>query len=148
EILGIGGRGDHGADAHRRIDLAFEVEIFGDDAGVPGATGGRDHTGNEKRKDSGQDQFAPTLPAADAENAGRFFQVGGNGHGTGDHVEQDVPLRAEQQQNDRAESQTSAQANQDQQYNRKYRRGRNRSGNLRERLGDARQARIESDGNT
>src|ERR1035441_6486383 len=95
-----------------------------------------------------QDQFAPTLPAADAENAGDFFQIGGNGHGAGDHVEQNVPLRAEQQQNDRAESQTSAQANQDQQHNREQRRRWNRGGNLRERLSDARQARVESDGNT
>jgi len=84
----------------------------------------------------------PRMP----KNAGRFFQVGGNGDGAGDHVEQNVPLRAEQQQNDRAESQTSAQANQDQHHNREQRRGRHRSGNLRQRLSDARQARVESDG--
>src|ERR1700691_3152927 len=63
KILGVGGRGNHGADAYGRIDLALEVEIFGDDAGVPRAPGGRNHPGNEKGENSGQDQFPPALPA-------------------------------------------------------------------------------------
>ena len=41
---------------------------------------------------------------------------------------------------------SSAQADQDQQHDREQRRGRNRGGDLREGLRDARQARIESDG--
>src|SRR5208337_2055568 len=98
EILGIGGRGNHGADAHGRIGPAFEVEILGDDAGVPGAAGGGNHAGNKKRKDPRQNQFSPTLPAPDAENAGGFLQVGGNGDGASDHIEQNVPLRAQEQE--------------------------------------------------
>ena len=37
EIFGVGGRGNHGADTHGRVDLAFEMGIFSDDADVPRA---------------------------------------------------------------------------------------------------------------
>lgn len=37
KILGVGGCGYHGADTHGRVDLAFEMGIFGDDADVPRA---------------------------------------------------------------------------------------------------------------
>src|ERR1700686_5390895 len=73
EVLGLGCRGDHGSDPNRRIRLSFTPEIFGDDAGVPRAARGRDHARNKKRKNSRENQFAPSLPSANAKNVGGFF---------------------------------------------------------------------------
>ena len=54
EVLAIGGGGDHSAYSDGRIGLALEVKVLGHNAGVPGATGGGDHPGDEKGKNSGQ----------------------------------------------------------------------------------------------
>ena len=71
---------------------------LGHDAGVPGAAGRRDAAGHEGREDARQDQAFPVHPAAQALHVGRFLEVGGNGDGARDDVEQDVPLGAENDQ--------------------------------------------------
>ncbi len=90
----------------------------------------------------------PALPAVQSEHTGGLFEVGGNGHGSGDHVEQDVPLRAKEKQNDGADAESSAESNKDEEDDRKQRRSRDRGGDLRQRLRNARQARVEADGDT
>ena len=63
----------------------------------------------------GSKSFPPALRPAKAKNGAHFLQIRGNRDGAGDHVEQDVPLRPQQQQHDRTNSQTAARANQHQQ---------------------------------
>ena len=115
EVAAVRGLADHRAQSHGREGLAAKVEVLGDDAGVPGASGGRYETGDQVGKDSRQEQLSPALHPLQAIDVADFFQVGGNGAGPGDDVEQDVPLRAEQQQHDGADPQSAAGANQDQQ---------------------------------
>ncbi len=61
ELAVVGGCGDLGAEADGLQGLAFEVEVLGDDGGVPGATGGGDEAGEEEGKDAGEDDGAPAL---------------------------------------------------------------------------------------
>ncbi len=76
----------------------FEVEVLSDDAGVPRAAGGGDQAGDEVGEDAGKDDGLPALDCAEAEEGGDLAQVGGDGHGAGDDVEEDVPLGAEEHQ--------------------------------------------------
>ena len=79
---------------------------LGHDAGVPGAARGGDGAGDVVGEDPGQDDPAPPLPAAHVRSSPRpRLQVGREGAGAGDDVEQDVPLGAEDHQ--RADSQMS-----------------------------------------
>src|SRR5579862_290356 len=73
EILGIRRGGNQSAYTNRRVGLAFKVEIFRDDACVPGAARSGDHPGHEKWKNSRENQFAPTLPSTDSKNVRRLF---------------------------------------------------------------------------
>ena len=49
----------------------------------------------------GRISVAPAIPAPNRKMLRRFFQIGRNRHRAGNHVEQDVPLRAQQHQHHR-----------------------------------------------
>ena len=80
-----------------------------------------------------------------AEDRATFLQVGRNRHRTSDHVEQHIPLRAQQQHDNRRQPESASQANEHQQNHRQQRRRRHRSRDLRQRLRNARQSGIEAD---
>ena len=63
-----------------------------------------------------------------------------------DHVEQNVPLCAEQHQQNRTNAKSAAQLDDGKQQNWKQRRGGNRSRDLREGLQEAGETRVETDG--
>src|ERR1700678_1458479 len=88
----------------------FEMKIFGDDAGVPGAAGRSDQAGDEVRKDAWQNHDLPTLPQGEFVELGYFLQVGGNSGGAGNHIKEDVPLGAQQHKRNRPDAQTAAPA--------------------------------------
>ena len=89
---------DIGADAMRGDRLVLPLDIFGDDRGVPGAARSGDGAGEIIGQDAGQDDALPPVPAVDAKIRGRFAQIVGEGGRAGDHVEDDIPLRAEHDQ--------------------------------------------------
>src|SRR6185437_2647337 len=95
EIALVGGFSDIGADAVRRHSLILPSHIFGDDRGVPRAAGGGDRAGEVIRRHAGQHHVAPPAPAADAQVRRRLSQVVGKRRRAADGVEDDVPLRAE-----------------------------------------------------
>ena len=125
---------------------SWHAGVLGDDRGVPGAARGRDHAGDEVGKDAGKNELGPALPAREVVERGNLAQVGGDGHGSGDHVEQDVPLRAQQHQRNGADAESAADLHQADEQDGKERRGRNRGQNLRDGLNDARKPGIEADG--
>src|SRR5713226_10054444 len=122
------------------------MKIFRDDAGVPGAARSGHHAGDEIRKNAGQDEKTPAIPGAEAIDLRGFLEVGGNGHGAGDDVEENVPLRAEEHQEHGGNLEAAAKTKQKKKNNRKEGGGGNGSGHLHERLRDAGQARIGTDG--
>src|SRR5271166_2548722 len=148
EIAGVAGTRDGSAQTNGGVRLVLQPEILSDDAGVPRAARSGDKTSDEIGEDSGQNQSAPALKAFELEQVRRFSQIGGNRHGARDYVEQDVPLRSQQQKQNGTEPQTAANSNEHQQHDGKQRRRRDRSRNLRQRLCNARQLGIESDGDT
>ena len=70
---------------------------------------------------------------------GHFAQVGGDGHGAGDDVEEDVPLRAEQHERNGADAEAAADLDQADEQDREKCGGRNRGQDLRDGLDDARE---------
>ena len=122
------------------------MKIFRDDAGVPGAAGGGDQAGDQIGKDAGQNHDLPALPLGEMEELGDFFQVRGNGGGPGNHIEEDVPLGAQQHEGDRTDAQPAAPANQRNQQDGKDRCCRVGGGDLGQRLGDSGQAGVKADG--
>ena len=124
------------------------MEIFRHDAGVPRTAGSGNHPGHEIRKNPRKNQEAPAIPGTETKNRGSFLQVRGQRHSTGDDVEKDVPLRAQQHQKHRGDFQSATQTNQKQQNHREKRRGGNRSGHLRQRLSDAGKLRMRADVHT
>ena len=74
---------------------------------------------------------------------GDFLEIRRNRAGARNHVEQDVPLRAEQHQQYRADAESAAQLDDGQQQDRKQRRRGNRSRDLRNRLQEPGEPRIE-----
>src|SRR6516165_4162373 len=120
--------------------MALKTEVFRDDAGVPGPAGCCDKTRNKEWKDSRQQQPAPPLHSAQAKYVADFFEVSRQGHRPGNDIEQDVPLGAQQQQNDRADSQSTPDANQRQKYDWKQGSSGYGSGDLSDRLGDGGEA--------
>lgn len=73
EIAGIGGGADRGTEADGGIGLAFEVEVLGNDAGVPGASGSGDESGDQVREDAGEEEFAPSLEATKMKDVANLF---------------------------------------------------------------------------
>ncbi len=104
----IRGGADLCAEADGLDDAGFYVGVFGHDGGVPCAAGGGDHAGDEVREDAGQDEAGPALVAGEVEEARDLFQVGGDGHGSGDDVEEDVPLRAQEHEGYGADAESAA----------------------------------------
>ena len=143
EVACVGGARDGRAQSDRVIGLVLEAKVLGNDAGVPRASGSGDQAGNEVGEDSRAESVCASAPSHEAEHLGGFFQVRGNRHRSGDHVEQDVPLRPEQQQDDGGRpspppmriSISSTMGNK--------RGGRNGRGDLRQRLRDLRQPRLK-----
>src|SRR6266404_6349148 len=122
------------------------MKILRNDACVPRAARGGYHAGDEIRKNSRQDEVAPAIPGAEAVDLRGFLEVRGNSHGAGDDVEEDVPLRAEKHQEHGGNLEAAAEAKQKEKNNRKEGGGRNGGGHLHQRLRDARQAGIRTDG--
>jgi hypothetical protein len=145
-VAGIRRRADLRAQADGLQRLPFEVEVFGHDAGVPRAARRRHHARYQVRENAGQDHGAPARPLPEMKHIRHFAQIRGNRHGARDHVEQHIPLRAQQHQQDRSHAQSAAHADQRQQQHREQRRSRDRRGHLRERLREARQLGVEADG--
>src|SRR5207302_1629078 len=104
------------------------------------------HAGDQIRKNRGQDEVAPAIPGAEAVDLRGFLEVRGNGHGAGDDVEEDVPLRAEEHQEHGRNLEAFAEAKQKKKNNRKQGGGGNGGGHLHKRLRDARPAGIRTDG--
>src|SRR5882762_7673614 len=122
------------------------MKILRNDACVPRAVRGGYHAGDDIRKNSQQDEVAPAIPGAEAIDLRGFLEVRGNGHCAGDDVEEDVPLRAEKHQEHGGNLKASAEAKQKEKNNRKEGGCRNGGGHLHQRLRDARQAGIRTDG--
>src|SRR5467141_3551003 len=146
EAAGVAGAADGAAEAGGRNDSALKMKIFRNDAGVPRAARCRHHAGDEIRKNGRQDEVAPAIPGAEAVDFRGFLEVRGNGHGAGDDVEEDVPLRAEEHQEHGRNLEASAEAKQKKKNNWKQGGGGNGGGHLHKRLRDARQAGIRTDG--
>ena len=122
------------------------MEIFRDDAGVPRAARGRNHSGDEIGKNSGEDQVAPAIETAESKDVGDFFQIRGNGHSAGDDVEQNVPLGAEEHERHGGNFHAAAQVNQEKKNDGEQRGRGNGSGKLHQRLSDTSETRVEADG--
>ncbi len=75
-----------------------------------------------------------------------LLQVRGNGHGTGDNIEKDVPLSAEKHECHGGDLHAAVQANQKKKDHGKQSGGWNRGSELHERLRDTRETRVEADG--
>ena len=88
------------------------MKVFRHNAGIPCAAGSRDERGNQVREDRRQNQLAPSLPATKAIDVAGFFKLGRNSGGAGDHVKQQIPLRAQQKQKDGCNTQSAAHAHQ------------------------------------
>src|SRR5579884_2367907 len=79
-----------------------------DDAGVPGAAGGSDATGDPGGKDAGDNEIAPEPPPAQALRRCHVTQVGRDAHRSGNGVEEDVPLRPQRHEQNAAEIEADA----------------------------------------
>src|SRR5216684_4477267 len=112
EAARIAGAADGAAKTRRRNNPSLEMKIFRDDAGVPRSARCRHQARYEIRKYSRQDQVTPAIPGAEAVDLRRFLEVGRNGQRTGDDVEENVPLRAEEHQEHRSNLQAAAKAKQ------------------------------------
>src|SRR6185437_6698813 len=95
EIAFVGRFGDVGPDALGDDGVILPPDIFGDDRGVPGASRGGDRARQIEGRDGWNDDLGPPARAANAEVRDRFTQVVGKGGRAADRVEDDIPLRAE-----------------------------------------------------
>src|SRR5260370_3519109 len=146
EAAGVAGAADGAAETRGRNNPSLKGKIFRDDAGVPRAARCGYHAGDEVRKNPWQDEVAPAIPGAEAVDLRGFLEVRGDGHGAGDDVEEDVPLRAEEHQQHGGYLDAASEAQQKKKNNREQDGGRNGSNHLHQRLCDARQAGIRTDG--
>src|SRR5271157_4010275 len=142
----VGGGVDLRAQADGLEGTVLDVGVFSKNRSVPGSAGGCDHAGDEVGEDSGENEFGPALPAGEVEEGGDFAEVGGDGHGSGDDVEEDVPLRAEEHKNDGADAQAAADFDQADEQDGEEGRGRDGSQYLRKRLHEAGEPGAEADG--
>ena len=90
--------------------------------------------------------MTPAIPGTEAEDFRSFLEVGGDGHGASDDVEEDVPLRAKKHQQHGGYLQPAAEAQQKEKNNRKEGGGGNGGSHLHQWLCDTGQARIRSNG--
>src|SRR5215469_17055361 len=94
EVAAVAGLADGCSQPDRRVDPTLEMEVFGNDAGVPSATGSGNQSGDQVRKDSREDQLSPAGQTVESKDGAAFLQVRRDGDCAGDNVKQDVPLRA------------------------------------------------------
>ncbi len=142
----IAGCADLGAEAEGLDGGVMNFEVFGDDGSVPGASTGGDEAGDEVGEDAGQDEGGPVLEAGKAEQAGDLAEVGRNSHGTGDDVEEDVPLSSEEHEGDGAETKSHAELHEPDDNEGEQSRSGEGCGDLSERLRDIGQLWMEADG--
>src|SRR6266852_2072172 len=90
--------------------------------------------------------MAPAIPGAESEDLRGFLQVRGDGHGAGNDIEEDVPLRAEEHEEHGGNFKTAAKAKQQEKNDREEGRRGNGGGYLHQGLSEASQARIRTDG--
>ena len=99
---------------------------LGHDRRVPGGARRRDAAGHVGREHRRQDDLAPALAAREAHGRHHLDHVVGDGAGARDDVEEDVPLRAERHQEDRADVQREADRDEDRRDEREEEDGRGR----------------------
>ena len=98
-IIAIRGRlGDVGADPMRRHRVVAPFHIFRDDRRVPGSARGGQRSRHVIGENSGDDNVLPPIPAANAKIRDRFLEIVRKRRGSGNDVEKNVPLRAEDNQ--------------------------------------------------
>src|SRR5271166_2926596 len=98
KVAGLGRPGDIGTKARRRQMGVTPARDLRDNGGVPGTAGGGDGAGDVVGEDAGQDHLDPPAPALEVKAGSRLAQIAGEGAGACNHIEQDVPLRAEDHQ--------------------------------------------------
>src|SRR5260370_6711950 len=98
KAAGIAGAADGASQSWGRNNFPLEMKIFCDDAGVPGAARRRHHARDEIRENARQDEVPPAGPGPEPVDLRGFLKIRGNGHGAGDHIEKDGPLRTEKHQ--------------------------------------------------
>ena len=147
-VAAIVGETDLGSEAERGVGVLIHAEVFGDDAGVPCASGGGDESGDEVGEDSGEDDGHPALAEIEAEDAGDIAHVAGDGERSGDDVEEDVPLGSEKHEDDGGRVDASARLNDGEKDDGEERSCRDGGGDLRERLRVASEAGMEADGDS
>ncbi len=98
----FGGGRDRRTEPYRRVGRATEGDVFRDDARVPGATGRGDHAGDQIGKMPGRMSSRQRCQLRGGRRS-RPPQIGRNRQRTGDDVEQQVPLGAEEHQRDGGE---------------------------------------------
>src|SRR5207245_11591105 len=103
---------DRAAQPGRRNNPSLEVKILRNDAGVPRAARSRHQAGDEIGKDAGEDEMTPAIPGAESEDLRGFLQFRRDGHGAGNDIEEDVPLRAEEHEEHSGNFKTPAKAKQ------------------------------------
>ena len=148
KVAAVGSLADRGPKADGRVDLSFEVKIFGDDAGVPCPAGCRHEAGDEVGKNPGQDQFLPALDSLQPETKQHSFKSVGIAMAPAMTLNRMYHCVPKQQQRDGADAEATAHANQQQQNNRKQSRRGHGCGDLSQRLRDARELWIEADRDT
>src|SRR5215472_9975348 len=98
EVTRTGRFEDIGTEPMRGELLVAPVHHLGNDARVPRAARSGDRTGDIERKHGRQRESFPPQPAAHPEVLARIAQVRCDRRGADDHVEQNVPLGAEDHQ--------------------------------------------------
>src|ERR1700691_1135997 len=119
------------------------MKVLRHDARVPRSTGRGDQARDQVRENARQYDNAPAIRPAEVEQAGDLPEIGWNGAGSRDDVEQYVPLRADQHEDYRAHPQSAAELDDPEQQDREERGGRDRGRDLRDRLHDPGEPRIE-----
>ena len=146
EAAGVCGGLDLCSEADGLKGAIGEFAVFGEDAGVPGAAAGGDHAGDEVGEDAGEDECGPALVAGEFVEAGGFLEVGGDGHGSGDDVEEDVPLGSEEHEGNGADAETAADLDESDEQDGEEGGGGDAGQDLGEGLDDAGELGVEADG--
>mmetsp|Transcript_21587 Transcript_21587/g.51171 ORF Transcript_21587/g.51171 Transcript_21587/m.51171 type:complete len:655 (+) Transcript_21587:263-2227(+) len=119
--------------------------VFGHDAGVPGAAAGRDGAGDEAREDGRQQVAPPGQPALEPEVLRGQAQLGRDGGGARHHVEQQIPLGAQDDQRRQPDVRVQAQLDDHDHRNREHQIGREGRQELGDGLHAAGDARVQAD---
>ncbi|GCC44401.1 hypothetical protein chiPu_0028598, partial [Chiloscyllium punctatum] len=145
KVAGLGRVRDIGAETGGDEMGVAPARDLRDDRGVPGSARRGDRAGDVIGEDAGQHDLDPPSPSSEMKAVGGLAQVGREGGGARDHIEQDVPLGAQDHQ--RAEPDIGVEVKADDQHDehRKGEVGRKRGEELRERLDPLRKLRPQAD---